>query len=171
MALTEAQRTEIREVVESYIDKLLNIGKVGRGRDLIMVQGKKGVAQHPYIVADVSKIQGSSVSKDIVFLTQRGEDLIGEAKSFVPPCDERESAEFGALLASPTQAIEPQAIEPLVRVIARAVEVLGTSEKALRWLNAPVRSLGDQAPASLLNSPEGIASVEDALGRIEHGVW
>jgi putative toxin-antitoxin system antitoxin component (TIGR02293 family) len=63
------------------------------------------------------------------------------------------------------------AAEPMVRVIARAVEVLGTSEKALRWLNAPVRSLGDQPPMSLLGSPEGIARVEDALGRIEHGVW
>lgn len=61
--------------------------------------------------------------------------------------------------------------EPLVRVIARAVEVLGTSEKALRWLNAPVRSLGDQPPTSLLGSPEGIARIEDTLGRIEHGVW
>jgi putative toxin-antitoxin system antitoxin component (TIGR02293 family) len=65
----------------------------------------------------------------------------------------------------------PSSLEPLVRVIARAVEVLGTSEKALRWLNAPIRSLGDQTPASLLNTPEGIKRVEDALGRIEHGVW
>jgi putative toxin-antitoxin system antitoxin component (TIGR02293 family) len=70
-------------------------------------------------------------------------------------------------LTSPSQA----RLEPLIRVVARAVEVLGTSEKALRWLNAPIRSLGDQTPASLLGSPEGIMSVEDALGRIEHGVW
>jgi hypothetical protein len=63
------------------------------------------------------------------------------------------------------------ALEPLVRVIARAVEVLGSSEKALRWINAPVRSLGNQTPASLLNTPEGIKRVEDSLGRIEHGVW
>jgi putative toxin-antitoxin system antitoxin component (TIGR02293 family) len=66
---------------------------------------------------------------------------------------------------------QAQPLEPLVRVIARAVEVLGTSEKALRWLNTPIRSLGDQTPASLLSSPEGITRVEDALGRIEHGVW
>lgn len=71
----------------------------------------------------------------------------------------------------PLQASRTQLLEPLVRVVARAVEVLGTSEKALRWLNAPVRSLGDQTPASLLGSPEGIALVEDALGSIEHGVW
>lgn len=35
---------------------------------------------------------------------------------------------------------------PWVKVVARAVEVLGTSEKALRWLNTPIRSLGDQPP-------------------------
>jgi Antitoxin Xre/MbcA/ParS C-terminal toxin-binding domain len=70
--------------------------------------------------------------------------------------------------ASPLRS---QPLEPLVRVIARAVEVLGSSEKALRWINAPVRSLGDQTPASLLGSPEGIQRVEDALGSIEHGVW
>ncbi len=66
---------------------------------------------------------------------------------------------------------QAQSVETLVQVIARAVEVLGSSEKALRWINAPVRSLGDQTPVSLLSTTEGIARVEDALGRIEHGVW
>jgi putative toxin-antitoxin system antitoxin component (TIGR02293 family) len=80
-------------------------------------------------------------------------------------------ARVRALLLSPSTVREGQALEPLVRVIARAVEVLGASDKALRWLNTPVRSLGDQAPVSLLNSPEGITRVEDVLGRIEHGVW
>jgi len=59
----------------------------------------------------------------------------------------------------------------LVRIVARAIEVLGTSEKALRWINTPIRSLGDQTPLSLLSTPEGIERVEEALGRIEHGVW
>jgi putative toxin-antitoxin system antitoxin component (TIGR02293 family) len=74
-----------------------------------------------------------------------------------------------AALAVPEEAPRPSF--PLVRVIARAVEVFGTSEKALRWINTPVRSLGDQTPALLLGSPEGITRVEDALGSIEHGVW
>jgi putative toxin-antitoxin system antitoxin component (TIGR02293 family) len=68
-------------------------------------------------------------------------------------------------------ALDTTQVEPLVRVIARAVEVLGTSDKALRWINAPVRSLNNRTPASLLNTREGIERVEDALGRIEHGVW
>ena len=61
--------------------------------------------------------------------------------------------------------------KPIVEVTARAMEVFGTREKAWRWLNSPVRSLGDQTPLSLLNSPEGVAQVQDALGRVEHGVW
>jgi putative toxin-antitoxin system antitoxin component (TIGR02293 family) len=61
--------------------------------------------------------------------------------------------------------------DPFVNVLARAIEVLGTREKASRWLRAPVRSLGDKTPMSLLNSPEGLARVQDTLGQIEHGVW
>ncbi len=59
----------------------------------------------------------------------------------------------------------------IVEVTARAIEVLGTKEKALRWLNTPVRSLGDQTPLSLLNTEAGFTQVEDILGRVEQGVW
>jgi putative toxin-antitoxin system antitoxin component (TIGR02293 family) len=58
-----------------------------------------------------------------------------------------------------------------VDVTARAIEVFGTREKALRWLKTPVRSLGDQTPLSLLNSADGASQVRDTLGRVEHGVW
>ena len=61
--------------------------------------------------------------------------------------------------------------KPIVEVAARAMEVFGTREKALRWLNTPVRSLGDQTPLSLLDTPEGVVQVQDTLGRVEHGVW
>jgi uncharacterized protein (DUF2384 family) len=61
--------------------------------------------------------------------------------------------------------------KPIVEVTARAMEVFGTREKAWRWLNSPVRSLGDQTPLSLMNSTEGVAQVQDTLGRVEHGVW
>jgi uncharacterized protein (DUF2384 family) len=61
--------------------------------------------------------------------------------------------------------------KPIVEVTARAMEVFGTREKAVRWLNTPVRSLGDRTPLSLLGTPEGVVQVEDTLGRVEHGVW
>jgi putative toxin-antitoxin system antitoxin component (TIGR02293 family) len=59
----------------------------------------------------------------------------------------------------------------IVDVTARAIEVFGTREKALRWLKTPIRSLGDQTPISLLRSPEGAGRVQDLLGRVEHGIW
>lgn len=61
--------------------------------------------------------------------------------------------------------------KPIIEIAARAMEVFGTREKALRWLNSPVGSLGGQTPLSLLNTPEGITQVQDILGRVEHGVW
>ena len=61
--------------------------------------------------------------------------------------------------------------DSIVDVTARAIEVFGTREKALRWLKAPVRALGDRTPLSLLTSAEGVARVQDTLGRVEHGVW
>ena len=62
-------------------------------------------------------------------------------------------------------------LSSLVEVTARAIEVFGTREKALRWLRTPVRALGEQTPMSLLKSPEGLARVQDALGQVEYGVW
>jgi putative toxin-antitoxin system antitoxin component (TIGR02293 family) len=79
-------------------------------------------------------------------------------------------ARIGEMKGDPAPA-QAHAIQPVVRVVARAVEVLGTSEKALRWINNPVPSLNYRTPLSMLDSPEGLMSVEDALGRIEHGVW
>lgn len=60
---------------------------------------------------------------------------------------------------------------PIVEVTARAMEVFGTRDKAWKWLNTPLRSLGDRTPISLLSSPEGVVQVQDILGRVEHGVW
>jgi len=59
----------------------------------------------------------------------------------------------------------------LVRTVARAVEVLGTSEEVVRWIKTPVFSLGDRTPLSMLDSAEGIVRVESSLTLIEHGVW
>jgi hypothetical protein len=70
--------------------------------------------------------------------------------------------------AGPTVLIEP---ESFIEIAAKAIEILGSREKAIRWLNAPARALGNRTPVSLLDSAEGVARVGDVLGQIEHGVW
>jgi putative toxin-antitoxin system antitoxin component (TIGR02293 family) len=58
----------------------------------------------------------------------------------------------------------------LARVVARAEEVLGSSERAGAWLRGPVRALGGVRPLDLLDTDLGAQQVEQVLGRIEHGV-
>ena len=66
----------------------------------------------------------------------------------------------------------PEDKEEIRRIVeARAMEVFGTREKALRWLSAPLPSLEDRTPLSVLETPEGAAQVRDTLGRVDHGVW
>jgi putative toxin-antitoxin system antitoxin component (TIGR02293 family) len=66
---------------------------------------------------------------------------------------------------------EHPAIESVEVILARATEVFGTREKAMRWLHSSIPSLGGRIPLELVNTLEGIAEVEDTLSAIEHGVW
>lgn len=62
-------------------------------------------------------------------------------------------------------------VRSLTQVTARAIEVLGNREKALRWLETPIASLDNKPPIAILDREEGVSRVETLLGQIEHGVW
>ncbi len=72
------------------------------------------------------------------------------------------------IISSQTQAVE---LDAIVSVTARAMEVLGSRENALRWLRTPMPALRGETPLSVLDSASGIHEVENILGRIEQGVW
>jgi putative toxin-antitoxin system antitoxin component (TIGR02293 family) len=59
----------------------------------------------------------------------------------------------------------------LGRVAALAEEVLGSREKATRWLHAPNTALGGDPPLRRLDSDLGARQVEEVLERISHGVY
>lgn len=70
--------------------------------------------------------------------------------------------------------LEPQEGERLlrlIRLVARATDVLGDSRKAARWLQAPNRALAGATPISLLDTDIGTQAADDVLGRIEYGVF
>jgi putative toxin-antitoxin system antitoxin component (TIGR02293 family) len=56
-------------------------------------------------------------------------------------------------------------------VFARAEDVLGTSEKAARWMHSPILALASHTPLELLDTDLGAQWVTDVLGRIEWGVY
>lgn len=70
--------------------------------------------------------------------------------------------------------LEPNEGERLVRLVrlaAQATDVLGSREKALRWLETPNRALEGASPLSLLDTDIGTQAAEEVLARIEFGVF
>ena len=68
-------------------------------------------------------------------------------------------------------ADESDRVVRLARVVAMAMDTLGTPAKASRWLQSPNRVLEGQTPLSLLDTDTGARSVETVLGRIEYGLY
>ena len=66
---------------------------------------------------------------------------------------------------------ESERVMRLVRLRAKAEDVLGTREKATLWLDSPNRALGGATPLSLLDTDIGTTAAEDVLTRIEYGVY
>src|SRR5579883_1978395 len=55
----------------------------------------------------------------------------------------------------------------VARIMTRAADVLGSAEKAERWLKKPSQALGGEAPLHVLDTDVGARLVEAVLGRIE----
>lgn len=72
----------------------------------------------------------------------------------------------GALLSS----AEQDRIYRAEKVWARALRVLEEEQSARRWITQENRSLGGEAPLSLLDTEAGYELVLDTLGRIEYGI-
>lgn len=68
------------------------------------------------------------------------------------------------------RADESDRLLRLARVVAGAAEVLGSEQKAVKWLRTSNRALGNQVPLELLDNDIGALQVEEVLGRIAHGV-
>lgn len=57
------------------------------------------------------------------------------------------------------------------RLLNKAIDVLGTKEKATQWLDAPNRALENASPISLLDTNIGTQAAEAILTRIDYGVF
>jgi putative toxin-antitoxin system antitoxin component (TIGR02293 family) len=71
----------------------------------------------------------------------------------------------------PLSPTESERLVRLTRVFAAAKQVLGSDDKARRWIFKPNRALGGEIPLRLLDTDIGTSAVFDELGRIEYGVF
>jgi putative toxin-antitoxin system antitoxin component (TIGR02293 family) len=69
------------------------------------------------------------------------------------------------------RADESDRLFRLGRIAALAEDVLGSREKATRWLHQPNRALGSATPLHQMDTELGARPVEDVLLRVAHGVY
>jgi putative toxin-antitoxin system antitoxin component (TIGR02293 family) len=70
--------------------------------------------------------------------------------------------------------LKPAEAERTVRIgrlVKHATDVFGAAAAAREWFQRPLRSLGGRTPLELCATEPGAREVEQALGRIEHGVF
>lgn len=70
----------------------------------------------------------------------------------------------------PLAAVEQDRMYRVHRVLERAQAVLEDEAAARAWINRENRSLGGEAPLTLLDTEAGYELVQDTLSRIEYGV-
>jgi putative toxin-antitoxin system antitoxin component (TIGR02293 family) len=59
----------------------------------------------------------------------------------------------------------------VVRIFEMAAQVFGEAAKALSWLRSPNRSMDSVIPIDLLGSETGAMLIEQALNRIDYGIY
>lgn len=59
----------------------------------------------------------------------------------------------------------------LAELYIEGIEVFGTKEKLLKWLNAEIPALGNTRPKEWLDTHQGIQLISDEIGRIKHGIF
>lgn len=69
------------------------------------------------------------------------------------------------------RADESDRLFRLGRIATLAEDVLGSREKAIRWLHQANRALGNASPLQQMDTDLGTRQVEDVLLRIAHGVY
>lgn len=121
-------------------------------------------------------------SRDLVELIRKGvpASAVGEIRKQAGLASDQEVSELLHLsrttLARKKKAagrLPPQDSERVVRAARLAVlaeDVLGSGEKAWRWLRKPNRALQGQRPYELLDTDVGAQQVESVLGRIQYGI-
>jgi hypothetical protein len=73
---------------------------------------------------------------------------------------------------TPVAGVASGVEQPVIdEMIAKATEVIGSRDEAMRWLGTPVRALNFATPISILGTKDGVGRVNDVLGQMEYGIW
>ncbi|WP_259780682.1 type II RES/Xre toxin-antitoxin system antitoxin [Aestuariispira ectoiniformans] len=137
-----------------------------------------GITEKSFIQAQFS--DNPAVRLELLEKLENGLELdLVEATAKSLGVETRDFATFGVMprrtLSHSTakgrfSAEQSQRIARFFRIMVRATDTFGDTERAERWLKRPSRPLRDHAPFELLDSEEGARLIEDLLDRIDHGL-
>jgi putative toxin-antitoxin system antitoxin component (TIGR02293 family) len=59
----------------------------------------------------------------------------------------------------------------IARLLCKAEDLFGGHEAAATWFNRPLEIFNEKSPLEMCRTEPGARAVEQALGRVEHGVF
>jgi putative toxin-antitoxin system antitoxin component (TIGR02293 family) len=68
-------------------------------------------------------------------------------------------------------ADESDKLARVIRIYDHAVRVLGDRDKALHWLDKPLRRFSGRTPLQMLRTEFGARMVEEMLGQTDYGMF
>jgi putative toxin-antitoxin system antitoxin component (TIGR02293 family) len=78
------------------------------------------------------------------------------------------------LKADPDKPLAPEQSGRLwqfAEIFAKAVDVLGSTDRAVDWMLKPAMALENRRPIELLTTPTGARLVDDVIERMRYGVY
>lgn len=69
------------------------------------------------------------------------------------------------------QGLQSDRLLQLADLYNEGVDVFGSQDKFLKWLDTKSVALGHTAPREWLDTHDGITMISDELGRIRHGIF
>lgn len=116
------------------------------------------------------KVQ-AGISSDVIGLLNEALGLGSIAKTAALFNMSAKTAERRVLSRALLKPAEAERVIRIVRIMSRAESVFENKENAKTWMFRPLALLGDKTPLQMCQTEPGARAVEQALGRIEHGVF
>jgi len=139
--------------------------------EIVEVLGGKKTFKRPIKKADdlVEHVRAGLPASTVTILA----DVLSLQRAQVAKCLNIPSRTLSRRLATKSRLTHDESDRTLrmARVVALANEVLGTEDKASRWMVSPNRALGGRRPFDQLDTEPGVRAVEDVLNAIKYGMY
>lgn len=160
-----AQRTEQQELPENEVEEINRVVELLGGYRVIRHRLAHQLDVHEFLYHGLPQAALTHLYQGIELLNKR--DFFESALGM----SERTFQRSKLRPRKPLSKEQSGRTWKFAEILAKAIEVFGSREEALAWLERPAMGLEQRRPIDLLATPAGVKVVEDFLGRLEYGVY